>query len=59
MSPRSQDSGKILAHLELQKRRLMRQLANVGLRKVTILRQLADIELKKRKILRKPGTPLP
>jgi hypothetical protein len=58
MSPRSQDSGKILAHLELQRRQVMRQLANVELRKCTILQQLADIELKKRKILRKPGTPL-
>jgi len=54
-APRSQDSGKILAHLELQKRRLMRQLANVELRKATILRQLADVELNKRKILRKLG----
>jgi hypothetical protein len=58
MSPGSQDSGKTLAHLELQRRRLMRQLEIVELRKGTILRRLADIELKKRKSLQKSATPL-
>jgi hypothetical protein len=58
MSPRSWDSGRILAQLELEKRRLMRQLESVELRNVAILQRLAGIELKKRKILPKPETPL-
>jgi len=53
MSAKFRNSGTSFAHLELQKRRLMRRLANVELRKSMILRRLADIESKKRKILRK------
>lgn len=56
MSPRSQDSGKALARLELQKRHLMRQLTSVDQRKGAILKQLAGVELKKRKIVRKEET---